>query len=166
MATHSRPRRGFAPAQAYCALAGAALLGAGVLGFLANASFGGAGNRDELIVFDVNGWHNVVHILSGLLLLAVVPSAKAARAVALAFGLTYGLVAIIGIVDGSDVFGLLPINTADNVLHVGLAALGVLAGLAPAPRATTADDSDRGGQGISARPDASSTKQVFVGFRG
>jgi hypothetical protein len=50
-------------------------------------------------------------------------------AVAIAFGATYGLVAIIGIIDSNDVLGLIPINSADNVLHVGLALVGLVFGL-------------------------------------
>jgi hypothetical protein len=49
--------------------------------------------------------------------------------VALGFGLVYGLVAVIGLIDGSDVLGLIPINSADNLLHVALAALGIITAL-------------------------------------
>jgi hypothetical protein len=49
--------------------------------------------------------------------------------VAIGFGVVYGVVAVIGLVDGSDVLGLIPINGADNVLHVALALLGIVAGL-------------------------------------
>ena len=48
------------------------------------------------------------------------------RTVAIAFALVYGLVAIIGLIDGTDVLGLIPINSADNVLHVAITALGLL----------------------------------------
>lgn len=37
--------------------------------------------------------------------------------------------AVIGLIDGEDVLGLIPINAADNVLHVALAALGIASGL-------------------------------------
>jgi hypothetical protein len=33
-------------------------------------------------------------------------------------------------VDGNDVLGLIPVNAADNVLHLLIAALGIAAGLA------------------------------------
>src|SRR3712207_5116366 len=157
-----------APAQGYCALAGLALLLAGSLGFFVEPGFAEAGTRDELIVFDVNGWHNLVHVATGLLLLSVAPSAAASRVVAVAFGATYGLVAIIGLIDGSDVFGVIPINGADNALHVALAALGILAGLAPAPKVADGDeDSGRrpATEQYGAAPDASSPNQVFVGLR-
>jgi len=120
------------PAQGYCLAAGAVLLLAGILGFVAESSFDVADDlaRDSFIGFDVNGWHNVVHILSGVVLLAAFPRRASAKAIAIAFGVVYGLVAIIGLIDGDDVFGLIPVNAADNILHIALAALGIVAGLA------------------------------------
>jgi hypothetical protein len=119
------------PAQWYCLLAGAALLVAGLAGFLADASFdtGDGIEGGSLIGFEVNGIHNLVHVASGLLLLAAFRRRDTARAVAIAFGATYALVALIGLIDGDDVLGLLPINSADNALHVGLALIGLVLGL-------------------------------------
>ena len=134
-------RRGLTPAQWYCLLVGLSLLLAGALGFLADASFdiGADGDRlgnadgqlqgDGFLGFEVNAWHNIVHLLSGLVLLAAFRRRGPAKAVALAFGLVYGLVAIIGLIDGSDVLGIIPVNGADNVLHVALSALGILTSL-------------------------------------
>ena len=60
------------PAQRYCLLAGAALLLAGLFGAVADANWGSVSdvNGSNLIVFEVNGWHNVVHLASGAVLLA------------------------------------------------------------------------------------------------
>jgi len=119
------------PAQWYCLLAGASLLLAGAFGFVSDSSFstGDGVDGDLFLGFEVNAIHNLIHLASGLVLLAAASKRGSARAVALGFGLVYGLVAIIGLADGSDVLGLIPINSADNVLHVALAALGVIAGL-------------------------------------
>jgi hypothetical protein len=119
-------------AQWVCLLGGVSLVVAGVLGFVADSSFdtGSGVQGDELIVFEVNGWHNLVHIASGLLLVAGAPRPGTAKLVALVFGLTYALVTVIGLIDGNDVIGLLPINSADNVLHIALTALALFAGLA------------------------------------
>lgn len=136
-------RRRTTPAQWYCLLVGLSLLLAGALGFLADASFdtgaGADGDRlgnangqlqgDGFLGFEVNAWHNIVHLLSGLVLLAAFRRRGPAKVVALAFGLVYGLVAIIGLIDGSDVLGIIPVNGADNVLHVVLSALGILTSL-------------------------------------
>jgi hypothetical protein len=135
--TDAFPRRAVArddrrtPAQWYCLLAGLSLLLAGVFGFVSDSSFDtGDGVQGDLFLgFEVNAIHNLVHVASGLVLLAASPKRASARAVALAFGLVYGLVAIIGLIDGEDVLGLIPINSADNLLHIALAALGIITGL-------------------------------------
>ena len=158
-----------APAQLYCAVAGLALLVAGIAGFFVNASFHDAGHRDTLIIFDVNGWHNVVHVLSGLVLLAAAPRATPSRIVAGAFGAVYGVVAIWGFISGDSVLWLIPVNTADNVLHVALAALGILAAAAPAVRVGEPYDPEAEAarlQRYGLAADASSPNQVFVGLRG
>lgn len=119
------------PAQWYCLLAGLSLLLAGVFGFISDSSFDtGDGVQGDLFLgFEVNAIHNLIHVASGLVLLVASPKRASARAVALGFGLVYGLVAIIGLVDGEDVLGLIPINSADNMLHIALAALGIITGL-------------------------------------
>ena len=126
------------PAQLYCLLAGAALLLAGILGFIADSSFDlPAEDGDKLLgLFEVNGWHNVIHLLSGLVLLAASRTWSIARTAALAFGLTYGLVTLMGLIDGADVLGLIPVNPADNILHIALSLAGIAAGLAPKPHTT------------------------------
>jgi len=129
--------RGRTPAQVYALVFGITLLVAGIAGFFADSSFGDLGSNvqgDDLIVFEVNGWHNLVHIASGLLGLALMGSAAGARAYALGFGAVYLAVTIWGFIDGNDVLGLLPVNSADNWLHVAIAVTGILAGLASDPR--------------------------------
>ena len=120
------------PAQWYALLLGAVLVLVGILGFVVDAGFDTGSNiqGDELIVFLVNGWHNLVHIASGVLLLASYRRRTSAKTVALAFGVVYGIVALIGLIDGNDVIGLIPVNGADNVLHLAIAATGILAGIA------------------------------------
>ncbi len=123
--------RGRTPAQWYCLLGGLALLLAGIVGFIADSAFdtGSGIDGDKLLgIFEVNGWHNIVHLLSGLLLLAAAAKRVSAKTVALVFGIVYGAVALIGLIDGEDVFGLIPVNPADNILHIALSALGLITG--------------------------------------
>ena len=121
----------YTPAQLYALVFGATLLLIGILGFAADSSFETGSNISggELIAFEVNGWHNLVHILSGLLGLALWRSMPGARAFALGFGIVYGVVTLWGFIDGNTVLGLLPVNTADNLLHLAIAATGIVAGL-------------------------------------
>jgi hypothetical protein len=120
------------PAQWYCLLAGLSLLLAGLLGFLVDSSFTTGSGIDGgrlLSIFEVNGIHNLVHIASGVVLMAASPRRASARTVAIAFGVVYGIVTIIGLIDGEDVLGVIPVNPGDNVLHIALTALGLIAGL-------------------------------------
>ena len=136
--------KGRTPAQVYALLFGAVLVVVGLLGFFIEPSFavGDDVKRDELILFDVNGWHNVVHLATGLIGLAVAGSALASRTYCLAYGTVYVLVTLLGLValDGTDVLlEIIPINGADNVLHALLAITAIGAGLATAaePAPTT-----------------------------
>ena len=122
----------YTPAQIYALAFGATLLLVGIVGFAADSSFETGTNLSggELIVFEVNGWHNLVHILSGLVGLALWRNPVTARNFALGFGAVYGVVTLWGFIDGNDVLGLIPVNAADNVLHLLIAAAGIAAGLA------------------------------------
>ena len=135
---------GRTPAQLYALVFGALLLLAGILGFFvpgSGASFavGEEIQRNQLIyLFDVNGWHNVVHIASGVVGLALAGTPTSARLYALGFGALYSLVFVLGLFDSLDpLFGVVPVNTEDNVLHLGIAIVGIAAGLSsgtePAP---------------------------------
>jgi hypothetical protein len=133
---------GRSPAQLYALVFGVTLVAAGILGFFYNADFGtGDGTeRDAVIgILDVNGWHNIVHILTGALGLAVAASYGGARGYALGLGAVYIVVAVAGFVagDGDEIFNLIPVNTEDNILHALIGIAGVGAGLAtpsvPAP---------------------------------
>jgi hypothetical protein len=115
---------------------GAALTVAGIVGFFYSASFGKPGHVDDVLgVLDVNGWHNLIHLLTGLIGLAVARSYSASRAYATGFGVIYAAVAIWGFVIGSgdSILGIIPINTEDNVLHLLIALAGIVAGLATGP---------------------------------
>ena len=110
---------------------GGTLVAAGILGFIADASFdtGDGVSGDKLILFEVNGIHNLVHIGSGVLLLAMANTGPTAKAGLLGFGVIYALVTLVGFTDGEDVFGLIPVNGADNALHVLLTLVALAVGL-------------------------------------
>ena len=140
---------GSSPARLYAALVGGALVIVGIVGFFYDASFetGDDLRADGVLgIFDVNGWHNLVHIAAGLLGLAA--AGYAARTYALAFGLAYLLLAIWGFLEVENGFGALldaiPVNTEDNVLHLVLGLTGLAAGAAtpkerPRPRPAAGD---------------------------
>ena len=120
------------PAQIFALVFGAVLVLAGILGFFYSAAFGTPGETDAILgIFEVNGWHNVVHIASGILGLALAGSRPGARSYALGFGVVYLLVTIWGFAvgDGGEILGFLPVNTEDNILHLAISLAGIAAGL-------------------------------------
>src|SRR4051794_7919329 len=96
------------PARVVAGVLGATLVVAGLIGLTVDTSFdtGSGIDGDRLLGLEVNGWHNIIHLASGLLLLVGLASNRLARKVCRLFGVTYLLVTVVGLVDGEDVFGL------------------------------------------------------------
>jgi hypothetical protein len=117
------------PAQIVAGVLGIVLVLAGLVGLLVDTSWhtGSGLQGKHLLGLEVNGWHNVVHIASGLLLLAGTGSRRAARGVCRLFAVAYIVVTIAGIAGGNDAFGFIPINAADDVLHAVLALVALWA---------------------------------------
>ena len=124
------------PARLYCLLVGAVLVIAGIIGFFYEASFATGDSirtHDVFGVLSVNGWHNLVHILAGVLgLLAYGAGAYAARTYAMTMGVLFLTLAVWGFVvgDGDSVLSIIPVNTEDNILHLLLGVAGLGAALA------------------------------------
>jgi Domain of unknown function (DUF4383) len=112
----------------YMAVQGAALLVAG--GFLVIGLLGfvpGLTSNGLLFgVFAISALHNILHLLTGFVGLALARTYAASRAYFLGGGLVYLALWLHGLFMGR---GLLPINGADNWLHFGLGAGMVLLGL-------------------------------------
>ncbi len=104
---------------------GIVLLAVGVLGFVP-----GVTTSDLLLgIFTVDSLHNIIHILSGALALVAVLYAKEyVRLYFQVFGVVYGVVAVLGFVQSDSVLGLIMVNTADNLLHLVIAASALYAG--------------------------------------
>jgi len=85
----------------------------------------------------VNGWHNLVHIATGAIGLAVVASYGGSRGYALGLGAVYILVAVLGFIagNGDEILNLVPVNTEDNFLHLLIGIAGIAAGVATPARA-------------------------------
>src|SRR6266480_4460724 len=119
------------PARLYAGVAGATLVMIGIAGFFYSSDFGSPGNVDAVFgILDVNGWHNVVHIVTGGL--GLLAAGYWARQYALGLGVLYIAIAIWGFIigDGHNILGFIPVNTEDNFLHLILGVLGLAAGAA------------------------------------
>jgi hypothetical protein len=105
---------------------GIALLGAGLLGFVAGNPIA---SSDPNAMFRVNAAHNLVHIASGLLALGIgfgLRGESLANAT-IGFGVLYALVFAMLVID-PGLFGLFadaPANAADHVLHLAIAVVSV-----------------------------------------
>ena len=124
------------PAQVWARLIGATLLVAGGIGFAYSSSFGSPGHVDGVFgILDVNGFHNLVHIFSGLLGLAMAGTWAKARAYALLLAVIYTAVAIWGFVlgDGGAILSIVPVNTEDNLLHLLIAVVSLAVGFGGSP---------------------------------
>ncbi|MEA2219242.1 MAG: hypothetical protein QOJ35_1868 [Solirubrobacteraceae bacterium] len=120
-------------AQIWALALGGVLVLVGIVGFFVEPSFGvgDSAQRGTLILFDINGWHNVVHLLSGIVGLAMAGTAARARLFSIGYGIVYVLVTILGFAvgDGGLLLSIIPINTADNVLHLAIAVTGIAIGV-------------------------------------
>jgi len=111
-------------ARMYATVLGAVLTLVGILGFIPAL----APNGNLLGIFAIDPVHNIVHLLSGIVGLAVAYVANGAysRWYAGIFGAVYALVTIIGFIQGNTVLGLINVNLADNLLHTAIAAASLL----------------------------------------
>lgn len=126
------------PIQAFAAIMGGAFLLAGIGGFIPGVTtnydeleFAGPESGAKLLgLFEVSILHNIVHILFAVGLIAAARYSWS-RIYLLGGGVAYLGVALYGfLVDHESDANFLPVNDADNLLHVGLSlamiALGII----------------------------------------
>ncbi len=135
----STPTRTRTPVQVAAMVVSAVFLLVGVLGFIPGVttdydqlSFAGHDSMAMLLgVFMVSVLHNIVHLLFGIVGFAAARTARGARTYLVAGGVVYLVLWLYGLLidHGSDA-NFVPVNTADNWLHlvlgVGMIALGLL----------------------------------------
>lgn len=118
-------------AQKFARVFGAVYVLVGILGFIpaVGGSTSQTGN-DLLGIFGINILHNVIHLAVGIAFIGGSSSDAAARAVSIAIGIVYLLVAILGFMGLAFMVDLIFANTADNLLHLATAVLALFFGFA------------------------------------
>ena len=99
---------------------GVVLVIVGLLGFFMKSPLLG--------YFEVDTIHNIIHLASGAIALAVAGNMSTARMYLIVFGFVYAAVALVGYVQGSSVLGIFAVNMADNMLHVVIGAVCLVVG--------------------------------------
>ena len=119
-------------------LVGAVFLLVGILGFIPgitsnydSLSFAGHESEAKLLgLFQVSILHNIVHLLFGVAGLAMAKATKSATSYLIGGGVIYLVLTVYGFVVGQNsAANFVPVNTADDFLHlvlgVGMIALGL-----------------------------------------
>lgn len=102
---------------------GALLTVMGVVGYFNNPVLG---------IFAVDSLHNIIHIVTGLVLLGVAKvGGDSMQMGAKIFGVVYALIAVVGFVQGDTVLNLIEANMAGHVLHAAIAVVLLYVGFAP-----------------------------------
>ncbi len=91
----------------------------GIAGFFVTGDVPFVGeDGSPLIVFDVNGLHNIVHLLIGVALLAASRRLDTARTANLVIGIVYIALGVLGPVINDTAVDIVGLNGADHVLHL------------------------------------------------
>jgi hypothetical protein len=140
------------PIQSAALLVGLVFLLVGILGFIPGITsnyddlkFAGHDSDAQLLgIFDTSILHNIVHLVFGVAGLALARTFVGARQYLIGGGVIYLALFVYGAIWGRDEGGanFIPMNWADNILHValgvGMVGLGVVLGKEVVRRDTAA----------------------------
>ncbi|HEU5472657.1 MAG TPA: DUF4383 domain-containing protein [Actinophytocola sp.] len=137
------------PARQVATVVAAVFLLVGILGFIPGVTtdydgmtFAGPESTAMLLgIFHVSVLHNIVHLLFGIVGLALARTASGSTSFLIGGGVVYLLVWVYGLVVNLDSgANFVPVNTADNWLHLilGVAMVGVGVALRRAPTRSAA----------------------------
>lgn len=139
------------PVQIAAAVVGVVFVLVGILGFVPGITSGYdqlqfAGPHSEAMlvgIFQVSILHNVVHLLFGVAGLAMAATFSGGRTFLIGGGVIYLILWVYGlVVDKEAAANFVPLNNADNWLHlslgVGMIALGIILGRRPVADTTGA----------------------------
>jgi len=126
------------PIQSVALLVGVVFLVVGLLGFIPGITtnydelkFAGHNSDAQLLgIFDTSILHNIVHLLFGLAGIALARTMDGARSFLIGGGLVYLVVFVYGAIWHGETGGnWIPVNWADNILHLAVGAGMVVLGV-------------------------------------
>ncbi|MGW7538278.1 DUF4383 domain-containing protein [Amycolatopsis sp. NPDC054798] len=129
-----------APRQSAAAGVGAVFLLVGILGFIPGVTtqyeqLAAAGHHSGALLlglFSVSILHNIVHLLFGVAGLALARTPVGARTFLVVGGAVYLALWVYGLmIDHASAANFIPVNAADNWLHLGLAVVMIALGVIP-----------------------------------
>lgn len=131
--------KGYSATQNLALFVGVVFLAVGILGFVpgittnyGDLSFAGHNSTAKLLgLFEVSILHNIVHLAFGVAGIALARSISSAKTYLIGGGVIYLVLFVYGlIVDQDSSANFVPVNSADNLLHlalgVGMIALGLI----------------------------------------
>ena len=118
---------------------GAIYLLVGVVGFFITGfgNFFAHDTNQTLLGFEINGMHNVVHIVVGVAGLLLGRTLAGARTYGWLLAIGYGAAFVYGLIAINKPWDFLSINAADNVLHLLTAIVGLAIALGPVRNAVS-----------------------------
>ena len=117
---------------------GAVYLLVGIVGFFITGFDNFFGHSDEsLLFFHINPAHNIVHILIGVVGLALGRTLAGARTYGWLLAVGYGAASVYGLIAVGKPWDFLNINGADNGLHIATTLVGLVIALMPVRAAVT-----------------------------
>ena len=118
---------------------GAIYLLVGIVGFFVTGftDFFAHDTNQTLLGFEINGMHNLVHIVIGVAGLVLGRTLAGARTYGWLLAVAYGAVFIYGLLAVGQDWDFLNINGADNGLHLLTALVGLVIALLPVRNAVS-----------------------------
>jgi glucose uptake protein GlcU len=112
---------------------GAAYLIVGIVGFFITGfdDFAHHDTNETLLGFEINGLHNVVHIVIGVAGLVLARTLSGARTYGWLLAVGYGAAFLYGLFALGEDWDFLSLNAADNWLHGLTALVGLVIALGP-----------------------------------